>query len=215
MNSLSYIVQKYDLDISQNSPVEIPDIGRNNLPELFVELGFETGVEIGVQQGLYTEVLCKSGLKIFAVDPWETYKNYRTYVAQIRLDRYYNEAKIRLEKYDCDIIKNFSMVALEGFEDESLDFVYIDGNHDFQNVTNDIHEWGKKIKNGGIISGDDYVNRRQPTRTHVISVLHGYTKSYRIHPWFILGTKEQIPGIIRDKIRSWMWVKDESLFNTA
>ena len=50
------------------------------------------------------------------------------------------------------------MEAVKQFKDGSLDFVYIDGNHTFEYVINDIAEWSKKVRKGGIISGHDYWN---------------------------------------------------------
>jgi hypothetical protein len=38
-------------------------------------------------------------------------------------------------------------------------------------------------------------------------VLQGYTEAYRIKPWFVLGAKQADDGEIRDRWRSWMWVK--------
>lgn len=41
-------------------------------------------------------------------------------------------------------------------EYESLDFVFIDGSHDFGNVLNDIRSWAPKIKMGGTLAGHDF-----------------------------------------------------------
>ena len=60
----------------KGKPFEIPDCSRDDLPELFLQLGFKVGVEIGVFRGDYTEVLARSGLKIYGVDPWAVYKGY-------------------------------------------------------------------------------------------------------------------------------------------
>ncbi len=49
------------------------------------------------------------------------------------------------------------MDALEDFEDNSLDFVYIDGDHNFKHISEDIYEWTKKVRSGGIVSGHDYL----------------------------------------------------------
>ena len=46
--------------------------------------------------------------------------------------------------------------ASKHFENESLDFVFIDGLHDYESVKNDISYWYPKVKVGGIISGHDY-----------------------------------------------------------
>ena len=50
-------------------PAEIPDCGRDDLPQFFVEMGYKVGAEIGVQEGIYAEEICKAGLKLYAVDP--------------------------------------------------------------------------------------------------------------------------------------------------
>ena len=36
--------------------------------------------------------------------------------------------------------------------------MYIDASHDYQSVKNDIESWITKVKPGGIICGDDYIN---------------------------------------------------------
>ena len=42
------------------------------------------------------------------------------------------------------------------YEDESLEFVMIDGDHSQSAVENDITSWLPKIKSGGLLAGDDY-----------------------------------------------------------
>jgi len=53
-------------------------------------------------------------------------------------------------------IKEYSFDAVERFKDESLDFVYIDGDHSFDNVARDILLYLPKIKKTGFIGGHDY-----------------------------------------------------------
>ena len=45
------------------------------------------------------------------------------------------------------------------YDDESLDFVFIDADHSYECVKNDIARWMPKVKKGGVISGDDYVRQ--------------------------------------------------------
>ena len=58
MATLDYIVTKYNLKLSKHGPTEIPDMGRDDLPGLFGELGYRVGVEVGTEQGVYAEILC-------------------------------------------------------------------------------------------------------------------------------------------------------------
>ena len=54
-------------------------------------------------------------------------------------------------------IRKPSLEAVHLYVDNSLDFVFIDAAHDYENVTKDIEAWFPKVKtNTGIISGHDY-----------------------------------------------------------
>lgn len=212
MKSLDYILQKYSIDPdARRMPIEIPNMGRESLAYLFAELGFEAGAEIGVEEGVYTETLCRANpqARIYGVDPWKAYRGYRDHVSQSKLEGFYEGTRKRLVPYDnYELIRKFSMEAVRDFDNESLDFVYIDGNHTLPFVINDIIEWSKKVKRGGIVSGHDYrKSKRLVTQNHVVYAVNCYTQSYRIHPWFLLGRKAKILGEVRDTARSWMWVK--------
>ena len=210
MNTLDYILNKYSLDPTQKSPIEIPNVGRNNLAELFAELGFKVGAEIGVEGGRYSEVLCKANpnLKLYCIDVWGVYPNYYDHIDNSTMAAFYDDAKDRLASYDVTFIRKFSMDAVEEFEDGSLDFVYIDANHMLPWVIDDIYHWDQKVKDGGIVSGHDYYrSKRTYTKCHVKYAVDCYTQAFRIVPWFILGSQAKIEGEVRDNERSWMWVK--------
>lgn len=214
MNStLNYIMQKYGLAGRNGNPIEIPNVGRNDLALLFHELGFKVGVEVGVERGHYSKVLLRSNpdLKLFCVDPWKAYSGYRDHVSQERLDGFYEETKKRLTGMNVELVRKLSLEAVADFQDESIDFVYIDGNHSFLNTVNDLYFWSKKVRTGGVVSGHDYVHipRKSPRDIHVVEAVDGHTSSNYIKPWFLLGTKEKVPGQIRDDSRSYMWVKME------
>jgi hypothetical protein len=206
--SLDYILNKFKLGFDDQTPmpIEIPNFGREQLTVLFKELRYKIGVEIGVFAGGYSEQLCKNnpGLELYGIDP---YKAYGPYQDQQWLDKSYETAKTRLASYkNYHFVKKTSMDAVKDIEDESLDFVYIDGNHEFDHVTADITLWSKKVKLGGIISGHDYI--RLKNRHHqVVEAIVPYTRANNISPWFVLGHNGKIPGTIRDHHRSWMWVK--------
>lgn len=210
METLDYLIKKFSLalDAETAMPIEIPNLGRDNLPEIFRELGFKTGVEIGVYFGEYSEKLCRANpeLKLYSIDPWEKIESFSEYEND-RLQDAFKSAKQRLRDYNCTLVKKSSMQAIEHFADNSIDFVYIDGNHDAKHVTEDIAEWSKKVKIGGIISGHDYIKFKNPSSHQVVEAIGPYVANNKIRPWFIVGLRKKIPGMIRDHHRSWMWVK--------
>jgi len=55
-----------------------------------------------------------------------------------------------------NVISMKSVDAARLYDDNSLEFVYIDASHDYESVKEDISAWYNKVKVGGIIGGDDY-----------------------------------------------------------
>jgi hypothetical protein len=53
-------------------------------------------------------------------------------------------------------VRASSTDAANLYEDSSLDFVFIDAAHDYDNVTADIAAWFPKVKEGGVIGGHDW-----------------------------------------------------------
>ena len=193
------------------SPYEIPNCSRDDLPEFFKAMGFTVGAEIGTYKGEFAEKFGKVGLKLYCIDPWRIYKDYGNPRGQARLDFQFEHTQRVLAPYpNCEIIRKTSMEAIEDFEDESLDFVYIDGNHEFRYIAEDLVEWTKKVKKGGIVSGHDYFFTKTGTGQdiwHVAYVLNAYIGAFGIKDWYLLGRKHPKEGEKRDKWRSWMFFK--------
>lgn len=53
-------------------------------------------------------------------------------------------------------VEKDSVVASKLYEDNSLDFVFIDAEHKYEFVIQDILNWLPKVKKGGVIAGHDY-----------------------------------------------------------
>tara|TARA_R110000822_G_scaffold225456_1_gene358225 strand:+ start:935 stop:1504 length:570 start_codon:yes stop_codon:yes gene_type:complete len=53
-------------------------------------------------------------------------------------------------------IRKPSLEASQLYKDRSLDFVFLDAAHDYENVKNDILSWYPKVKVGGWLAGHDY-----------------------------------------------------------
>ena len=53
-------------------------------------------------------------------------------------------------------IQAWSFDVVDKYNDKSLDFVFIDGAHDYESVKRDIIDWYPKVKDNGVIGGHDY-----------------------------------------------------------
>ena len=166
---------------------------RNNLAKDFAKKQLNNGVEVGVRYGEYSEILCKTNpnLKLKAVDPWNVVQgDYRSTVrGEQSQDNSYKKALNRLKSYNCELIKKESIDAVKDIPYKSLDFVYIDGSHEFDWVMVDIIEWGKRIRKGGIISGHDYYKFRVG---NVVESVNLYTDVHKIPLVYL--TDERTPS---------------------
>ena len=68
------------------------------------------------------------------------------------------------------------------FEDNSIDAIYIDGNHSYEAVIEDIKNWSPKVKQGGLIIGDDYL-----TFEGVKKAVNDFYSNFNVsgNTWFI------------------------------
>ena len=192
-------------------PVTIPDASRNELPELFVELGYKVGAEVGVYKGAFTERFCKVGLTMYAIDPWLAYSGAgRTLNDQARQDFLYGHTKRQLAPYkNCTIIRATSNDAVKEFIDGSLDFVYIDADHSFPHIARDLFKWAKKVRRGGAVAGHDYfyTNPRSTSVViHVGPVVDAYVKVFEI-PNLYVFCKGKHATDKDDRYPSWMFIK--------
>jgi len=115
------------------------------------------GVEIGVAQGINTESILETLniKKLFLVDPYKPY--YQKGELWIQYVKSYEEAVKRLNNYSSKV----TFIRLPSHEvakiiPNELDFVYIDGNHDYEYVKMDIEDYYPKIKRGGVLGGHDF-----------------------------------------------------------
>lgn len=164
----------------------------------FRDLGFKRGAEIGVADGQFSLALCQGipGLSLLCIDPWIKYDENPRGGTQDNQDAAYALATERLKPYDAVLWKMKSMDAVRLVGPESLDFVYIDGHHAFDYVIQDLVEWSKRVRVGGIVSGHDYYEFRW---AGVVDAVDVYTKVHKIEEWFI--TKDRTP--------SFFWMKSK------
>lgn len=124
---------------------------------------YKNFVEVGVYKGhsivfLAQQILRNwNGQKIYAIDHWDN--KYIEKFIDCKFDLYeaynYNLNINNCRNIIQDIRAN-SIDAAKCFAEKSLDFVFIDADHNFDSVYADINAWLPKICDGGTISGHDY-----------------------------------------------------------
>ena len=150
-----------------------------DLLKYFNKLGFKKGAEIGVAEGFFSEAMCQAipGLELYCIDIWKPYKGNRWSGGRERNEHHFKTAKRRLTGFNAHIMREMSMEAVKKFKYGSLDFVFIDSNHSFDYVMQDLIEWTKRVRVGGIVSGDDYYDFKG---AGVIEAVNAYTKAHGI-----------------------------------
>ena len=137
---------------------------------LFItEFNFKSGVEIGVNEGdnIFKIAESNSKLKIYGVDPYKVQKENTLYEKNIGQNHMVGDdvslslikrkiLKESLKYPNLKIIIDRSDNASKQFDKESIDFVFIDGDHSYESVKTDINCWEPKVKEDGLIMGHDY-----------------------------------------------------------
>lgn len=198
MDTLDFILKRYGIELKEglfHAPIR--HSRWREMPLLFRDLGFTKGAEIGVYRGRFSTTLCRPNpeLALLAVDSWDAYTNYKDYNAE-DLREAFRVAKERTAGHNITLVKARSVEAAQRVPDESLDFVFIDANHDYEYVVEDIAAWSKKVRPGGLVCGHDYVVNTE-FNFGVIEAVNGWCSTHDIKHLFLW----------RDKCPSWMYVK--------
>lgn len=132
------------------------------------------GVEVGADVGAHAEsLLTYCDIRhLTLIDPWKN--DYCEGYCMGRLARWVHKIKLR---------KQLSREANAAFEDDSLDFVYLDQEHDYISVREDLTIWFRKLKPGGIIALRNYAESNEglvlavkdfigATKKHIVDTYH-------------------------------------------
>ena len=122
------------------------------------------GAEIGVKEAKYSERILHhwKGRLLYSIDPWrefspEIYRDGANVPADEQ-EAFLAEARFRLARFGerSKILRLTSEEASREIPDGSLDFAYLDAQHHYEAVKEDIGLWYPKIKPGGLLGGHDY-----------------------------------------------------------
>jgi len=121
------------------------------------------GVEVGTFKGQFSkEIMNNWSGTLYMVDVWRPLEseyddssNHGKYDGGV-----YNNAMENIKGFEdrAIMIRATSKISSDMFNDESLDFVYIDANHAYDYVVQDIKLWHPKVKKGGYLCGHDYLS---------------------------------------------------------
>tara|TARA_R110002153_G_scaffold161310_3_gene313728 strand:- start:1515 stop:2153 length:639 start_codon:yes stop_codon:yes gene_type:complete len=134
------------------------------IPEILNKIGAKEAVEVGVFKAQFSKHLLKNwDGTLWLVDPWRAFEEGEGYVDASNHKKHqtaYLEAMQNIEGYESRafMLRGLSSDMASRFEDNSLDLVYLDGNHAYEWVKEDIELWWPKIKKGGVLTGHDYLD---------------------------------------------------------
>ncbi len=140
-------------------------------------------VEVGSYEGqssafMAVEIInSKKNIKFDCIDTWTNHNEVRD--AEETYNKFITNMK-PVEGYYTPIRMD-SVEAAKLYQDESLDFIYIDADHSYESVKNDILAWFPKLKVNGILAGHDYP--MEPVRRAVHELLGEKNISLNMCSW--------------------------------
>lgn len=162
--------------------------GRSYFGRMFSEMGFKTGVEIGVFDGQFSEIIQKQwNGKMYCVDMWKHIDGYRDITNQSdkSMEAKFVSTKKKLEPLGITVMRMGSLEAATKFPDSGIDWAYIDADHRQKSVEADLNAWWPKIKAGGILAGHDYKDDKSNPNAEfgVKSAVDGFFEKLNLTVW--------------------------------
>ena len=162
---------------------------------LFQQQETIVGLEIGVASGWTMNHFLQnlSNLQLTGIDPYVGYMDGNIKIAQEMLDAQYLAAQDNISDFAPrgKILRGYSQDFVNSFEDKSLDYIFIDGDHSYEGALRDCELFFPKIKSNGIFAGHDWS-------------FDGVQKAVNE-----FKDKNGSPNIRMIKEDVWYWIKDE------
>lgn len=129
--------------------------------------GFKTAAEVGVQEGVFSRKILETwGGELIMVDFWGHIPGYIDVanVSQLEHQRIFETAQQVERDFGprAKIMRGLSVEVAQQIPPSSLDFVYLDADHSYKGVMDDLKAWVTKIRPGGAIGGHDYIEGHIP-----------------------------------------------------
>jgi len=138
---------------------------RSDIPIWLKSENLKIIAEIGVRNGNHLKSLLKaSPEKLIVIDIWDddgilAHNDVKYSTEQLKICA---DTVLKLStQYQCiDIRLGYSSDVVKKFDDGFFDFIYIDADHTYDGVMQDMVNWWPKIKQGGVMGGHDYTLRK-------------------------------------------------------
>ena len=131
------------------------------IKKIIKENNYKTIVEVGTYRGQFAKHLYETEPnELHLIDPWnkfdkEVFSDYTQY-DQNKWDSLHENVKAKFNYDNVFVHRLTSEEGVKMFMDSTIDLVYIDGNHAYDFVKQDLNLWLPKIKKGGMLCGHDY-----------------------------------------------------------
>ena len=121
-------------------------------------------VEVGTWKGMSAAYMAveiinsEKNIRFDCIDTWDVVASQQTEISPDLFKGLYEIFMKNIEPvmYQINPVKALSWDGAALYEDNSLDFVFIDAAHDYDSVRKDINAWFPKVKKQGVIAGHDY-----------------------------------------------------------
>lgn len=131
--------------------------------------GMARGAEVGVQEGVFSRKLLLAGVRhMTMIDAWRVFSaeeyNDGANVSELQQLRNMATAVEAVQEFSgrYDIVRDLSANAAKRYPDGHFDFVYLDANHRYESILEDVRIWAPKVRTGGIVCGHDYLDGELP-----------------------------------------------------
>ncbi len=156
--------------------------------------------EMGVDQGNFSEEILRRTTpeKLYLIDLWNTKEYSLEKKAQVQ-KRFHQE----LKKDQIQIINDESVNSIKKFHDNYFDWIYIDTSHSYEQTLNELLASEPKIKNGGYITGHDFVqgNWNFMIKYGVIKAVYEFCKMRNWEIVFLTVDKNENSSFALKKIK--------------
>jgi hypothetical protein len=170
---------------------------REHVPDFLRRFGLRRICEVGVERGKNFQILLRAGPTLaVAVDAWRNdgqpaHNDSNT--AQETLDSLHAamaakalaDSRIRVQRM-------WSAEAAASWPDASFDYVYVDADHTYDGVRDDLRCWFPKVRAGGVLAGHDYrkENRRSPIRFGVVQAVTEFLQAHGLQEYFHVSAEK-------------------------